>query len=596
MTSPSEASAGDVSHRPRAWAGRGQVSVDWDRVPGAAGYLVHRSEGDGPYQVVDHRGGDLLAVPGPPYADTTVEPGRTVRYAVRPVFDADRPGEAPLGPPSEPVAALADGDGLVEVTVDAGCPLGPVHRPWRDMIGSEHLSLLLSADRVGGEEMGAGLATALGRVHRELGVERVRAHGILGDDLGVYREVDGRPVHDFTGIDAVLDALAPTGLRPVLELSFTPRALARDASRVVTAAGVSSPPRNWDRWAALVGDLVRHLRARVGDGELRRWAVEVWNEPDLECFWTGSREDYLRMYDVTARAVREACPGLPIGGPATAATKWVEPFLDHIDASGAPLDFLSTHVYGSPPLDLRPALARHGRAGTPLRWTEWGPSPTHFAPVNDSVLSAAFVATGMQEAAGRLASLACWVASDHFEELGRPPRLLHGGFGLLSVGGLAKPRFWALWMLERLAPVQLAAQLTGDGAGALVRAWPSLDPETGRIAVVLWNGTLDQGVLDRPDQRDRLERSVRLRIDGLPHGAYEVRHRRLDERTSNLSATARRIDIDEWPTDEQWAGLRIADRLADATPPVIRTPDRGTLGLPVTLPMPSMSLLELTPR
>ncbi|MFC4018410.1 xylan 1,4-beta-xylosidase [Micromonospora sp. GCM10011542] len=596
MTFPSEASAGDGSHGPRVWAGRGQVSVDWDRLPDAVGYLVHRADGDDPYQVIDHRGGDLLAVPGPPYADTTVEPGRTVRYAVRPVFDADRPGDGALGPPSVPVAARADGDGVVEVTVDAGCPLGPVHRPWRDMIGSEHLSLLLSADRVGGEEMGAGLAAALGRVHRELGVERVRAHGILGDDLGVYREVDGRPLHDFTGIDAVLDALAPTGLRPVLELSFTPRALARDPSRVVTAAGVSSPPRDWDRWAALVGNLIRHLRARVGDAELRRWAVEVWNEPDLECFWTGSREDYLRMYDVTARAVREACPGLPIGGPATAATKWIEPFLDHIDASGAPLDFLSTHVYGSPPLDLRTTLARHGRAGTPLHWTEWGPSPTHFAPINDSVLSAAFVATGMQEAAGRVASLACWVASDHFEELGRPTALLHGGFGLLSVGGLAKPRYWALWMLEQLAPVQLAARLAGDGAGALVRAWPSLDPDTGRIAVVLWNGTLDQGVLDRPDQRARLQRSVRLRIDGLPHGAYEVRHRRLDDQTSNLSATARRLGVDGWPTDAQWAALRAADRLADATPPVTRTPDRGTLELPVTLPLPSISLLELTPR
>ncbi|WNM39232.1 xylan 1,4-beta-xylosidase [Micromonospora halotolerans] len=596
MTSPSEASAGDGAPGARAWAGRGQVSVDWDPVPGAVGYLVHRADGGGPYRVVDHRGGDLLAVPAAPYADTTVEPGRTVRYAVRPVFDADRPGDAPLGSPSAAVAVLADGDGLVEVSVDAGCPLGPVHRPWRDMIGSEHLSLLLSADRVGGEEMGAGLAAALGRVHRELGVQRVRAHGILGDDLGVYREVDGRPVHDFTGIDAVLDALAPTGLRPVLELSFTPRALAGDPSRVVTAAGVSSPPRDWDRWAALVGDLIRHLRARVGEAELRRWAVEVWNEPDLDCFWTGSREDYLRMYDVTARAVREACPGLPVGGPATAATKWIEPFLDHLDGSGAALDFLSTHVYGSPPLDLRPALARHGRAGTPLRWTEWGPSPTHFAPVNDSVLSAAFVATGMQEAAGRVASLACWVASDHFEELGRPPALLHGGFGLLSVGGLAKPRFWALWMLERLAAVQLAARLTGDGAGALVRAWPSIDPDTGRIAVVLWNGTLDQGVLDRPDQRARLERTVRWRIDGLPHGAYEVRHRRLDEQTSNLSAAARRLGVDGWPTDEQWAALRAADRLADATPPVTLAPDRGTVGLSVTLPMPSMSLLELTPR
>ncbi|MFG3417692.1 xylan 1,4-beta-xylosidase [Micromonospora sp. NPDC048063] len=583
-------------HGIRVRAGRGQVDVDWDPVPGAAGYLVHRADGDGPYRVVDHRGGDLLAVPGPPYADTTVEPGRRVRYAVRPVLDPDRPGDGPLGPGSAPVTARDGGDAVVGVTVDAARPVGPVPRPWRDMVGSEHLSLLLCTDRVGGEEMGAGLAAALGRVRRELSVERVRAHGILGDDLGVYQEVDGRAVHDFTGVDAVLDALAPTGLRPVLELSFVPRALARDPSREVTAAGVSSPPRDWDRWAALVGGLIRHLRARVGDAELRRWAVEVWNEPDLDCFWTGTREDYLRMYDVTARAVREACPGLPVGGPATAATRWIEPFLDHVDASGAPLDFLSTHVYGSPPLDLRPALERHGRAGTPLLWTEWGPSPTHFAPVNDSVLSAAFVATGMQEAAGRVAALACWVASDHFEELGRPPALLHGGFGLLSVGNLAKPRFWALWMLEQLAPVQLAARLDGDGAGTLVRAWPSVDPDSGRVAVVLWNGTLDQGVLGRPDQRRRLSRTVRLRIDGLPAAGYELRHRRLDERTSNLAATARRLGVDGWPTEEQWAGLRAADTLAGAGPPVTVAPDGGCLRLPLTLPLPSLALVELTPR
>src|SRR5262249_3198354 len=158
---------------------------------------------------------------------------------------------------------------------------------------------------------------------------------------------------------------------------------------------------------------------------------------------------------------------------------WIEPFLDHVDASAAPLDFLSTHVYGSPPLDLRPLLQRHGRAGTPVLWTEWGPTPTHFAPVNDTAWSAAFVATGMRSAAGRGGARACGVASAHSGGLGRPPALLHGGFGLLSVGYLAKPRFWALWMLEQLAATETACRLDGDGAGSLVQVWPSADPDTG---------------------------------------------------------------------------------------------------------------------
>ena len=49
---------------------------------------------------------------------------------------------------------------------------------------------------------------------------------------------------------------------------------------------------------------------------------------------------------------------------------------------------------------------------------------------------------------GRIEALGYWVVSDHFEELGRPPALLHGGFGLRTVGELRKPRWWALALLE----------------------------------------------------------------------------------------------------------------------------------------------------
>jgi xylan 1,4-beta-xylosidase len=573
--------------------GRAQVTVDWAPVDGAVGYLVHRTCGGAPV-IVDHHGGDVLAVPGPPYVDTTVQDGHTVRYAIRPVYDPDRLGDEPLGPLSAPVSlALASAsngasngasDATVDLRVAADRPIGPVHRPWRDMVGSEHLSMLLSADTVGGERMGAGLAAALRRVHTDLGVRRVRAHGILGDDLGVYREVGGEPVHDFSGVDAVLDALGATGLRPVLELSFMPRALARDPS-----AGCASPPRDWDRWAGLVGAFVRHLRARVGEAELSRWAVEVWNEPDLDRFWTGTRDEYFRLYEVTARAVREACAGLPVGGPATTATRWVSAFLEHVNRTGAPLDFVSTHIYGSPPLDLRPIVERHGWRGTPLLWTGWGPTPTRFAAVNDSALAAAFVAHGMREAAGRVEALAPWVASDHLEEL---QRLVHGGFGLLSVGCLAKPRFWALWALERLCDMQAAHTITGDGAGSLVRAWPSIDPDTGRVAIVVWNGTLDQGILERPVQRALLRRRVRLRVDGLRPGLYRVRHRRVDDATSNLAVNATWLGVRDWPTAEQWATLRSTDHLEDADLPSTLDAARS-VRLTVDLPMPSLSLIEL---
>src|ERR1700732_5516011 len=58
----------------RATSGQGHVTLDWDPVPGAAGYLVYRAAGE-PYQPLDHGGGDVLAGPAGPYADTPGGPG-----------------------------------------------------------------------------------------------------------------------------------------------------------------------------------------------------------------------------------------------------------------------------------------------------------------------------------------------------------------------------------------------------------------------------------------------------------------------------------------------------------------------------------------
>ena len=112
------------------------------------------------------------------------------------------------------------------------------------MIGSEHLSHMLSTDTTGGRVIGEELTSALKAAHDELGVSHVRAHAILGDDLGVYREVDGEPVHDFAGVDRVYDHLRSIGMYPVVELSFMPHDLASDPSKTVFEyAAIVSPPQ-----------------------------------------------------------------------------------------------------------------------------------------------------------------------------------------------------------------------------------------------------------------------------------------------------------------------------------------------------------------
>lgn len=548
----------------RAVAGREQVTISWDPVPGAIGYVVHRCpSADGPFEVADFGGGDVLAVPHGPFADTTDARGGF--YAVAALATVTS-----IGALSDPVAVVP-GEPDAVVSVRVGTTTSPLDRIWRAMVGSEHLSHLLSPDLTGGRPIGTELRDALARAHQELGVETVRAHGILSDDLAT--------------VDAVYDQILALGYRPVVELGFMPADLARDPSRTVFEyRGIISPPADYDAWAGRVRSFVRHLADRYGLDEVRHWMFEVWNEANLSVFWSGTPAEYWRLYDVTARAVKEVDQDLIVGGPASAAVGWIE------EQAGreAPVDFLSTHVYGTPPLDLRPLAG-----GRPLLWTEWGITARHGHPINDSVFAAAFLLRGMRSAAGRVEALAPWVVSDHFEELGRPQRFLHGGFGLLTVGNLAKPKYWALRLLERLGSMELPVSLTGDGAGSLVEAWAGTSGEA--RTVLVWNGTLDQSKRDGAAGLDRL---VTVEVAGLdPSAGQEVRIWRVDGLHGNIAARWAAIGGGaDWPDDEQLLALSAEDHLDEAEPArtVTAGPD-GTVTVELDLPMPGIALIVVQP-
>lgn len=564
----------------------GYVLLSWAPVLGAAGYLIERTDGAGEPHIVAHGGSDVPAVPGCEFADTGLDSATAYSYRVGAVAGA----EFPAWNWSEPVSGRISDDAaeLVHVAVDASAVTGQLQRVWH-MIGSERLTQLMFGPDENGHDIGAEFTEALRRAHDDLGVTHVRAHAILHDDNKVVtRGADGVLQYDFSTVDRLYDTILELGVRPVVELSFMPEVLAADPTQsVFTYRGLISPPKDWSEWHAVVAALAAHLVERYGVDEVAQWGFEVWNEPNLEVFWSGSQSDYFRMYAEAARAVKGVDERLPVGGPSTAAADWIEPLAAYAEANDLPLDFATSHTYGNMPLDAEPALQRHGFDKTPIWWTEWGVGSTHFGPIHDGVIGGPFVLSGFAAVQNRMDALAYWVISDHFEELGRPTRLFHNGFGLLTVGNLRKPRYWAVHLAAHLGDQLLAREVSGDGADVLVQTLASRHDD-GTVDVLVWNGTIN-GQLTGGDPR--LDRQIRVRIAGLDDASRTATIARVDATHSNILA-GYPDDVD-WPNTALWERLRAADHLDEEQLQDVVTTD-GTAVVDFALPMPGIARIRLS--
>jgi xylan 1,4-beta-xylosidase len=86
---------------------------------------------------------------------------------------------------------------------------------------------------------------------------------------------------------------------------------------------LGTAPKDYKQWSTLIQKLVAHWVDRYGIRELADWFFEVWNEPNLKAFWTGTQKDYFKLYQVTANAIKMIDPSPKVGGPATARDGWI---------------------------------------------------------------------------------------------------------------------------------------------------------------------------------------------------------------------------------------------------------------------------------
>ncbi|MGZ7006571.1 MAG: GH39 family glycosyl hydrolase [Ilumatobacteraceae bacterium] len=567
--------------------GIGHVRLSWNEVKGAAGYVIQRSQDGARPQILSHGGSDVPAIAACVFADTGLADSIEYTYRVGAVAGAEFPAwnwsDAVTG------QTRIDDPAPVSVHVDTASVIGELHRVWQ-MVGSERLTQLRFGDDGHRHDIGAEFAEALLRAHDDLGVTCVRAHAILHDDNAVVTRADDGILHfDFTNIDEQYDRVLALGIRPVVELSFMPAALARDPEQTVfTYRGIISAPRDLAEWHDLVAALAQHLVDRYGIEEVRTWGFEVWNEANLVVFWSGTQREYLRLYAESARAVKSVDASLRVGGPSTAAAEWIEALAAFCESEDLPLDFATSHTYGNIPLDQRPALERHGFGDAPIWWTEWGVGSTHFGAIHDTVFGAPFVLSGYAAVQGRMEALAYWVVSDHFEELGRPPKLFHNGFGLLTVGNLRKPRYWATHLAAHLGDHVLDTRVAGDGAGVLVQAWATRHDD-GTVDVLVWNGTIN-AELFRGDHR--LDRQVSLTIENLLTGTYTAELARIDHHHSNIVEWL--PTTTDWPDAEQTETLRAHDLLDTELLGAVGPVD-GVWRIDFELPMPGVVRVRLRP-
>ncbi|HET8783429.1 MAG TPA: hypothetical protein VFM63_13475, partial [Pyrinomonadaceae bacterium] len=209
----------------------------------------------------------------------------------------------------------------------------PLPHFWEHTVGSDHAPMALRAD----------WQSQLQRAQRELGFQYVRFHGLLSDDFRLLVRDGNKHFYSFFNCDQVFDFLLSIGIRPFVELSFMPNALASGGKTVFGYEANITPPRNYKQWSGLIAALVSHCAERYGKKEVRDWFFEVWNEPNLSAFWAGTQREYFKLYRHTAEAIKNIDESFRVGGPATAKSEWIEDFVKFCDRNEVPADFITTH-------------------------------------------------------------------------------------------------------------------------------------------------------------------------------------------------------------------------------------------------------------
>jgi xylan 1,4-beta-xylosidase len=459
---------------------------------------------------------------------------------------------------------------------------------WEECIGSDRASVGLRAQWL----------SDLERVKKQTGVKSVRFHGLFNDEMGVWPP--GAKTPNFLYVDMVFDAMIERGVKPFVELSFMPGALASGNRTVFFYHGNITLPKEMKQWAELVRAFGDHCVQRYGIAEVSTWSFEVWNEPNLPYFWAGTKDEYFELYRQAATALKGVDPKLRAGGPSTARAAWVGDLLEFCAAQQVPIDFVSTHIYPDDPQDIvfgpgihypfeevipRALTKLKGQISSsrlpqlPLYITEW------------SSQNPAFIAHTVKGSVGLAEIMSFWTFDNVYEELGIPKTFMNSGFGLLGMRGVPRPSFHTFALLHRLGESEVS---TTDGPILATRR------NDGSLAIMLWNlipqppgqrsATGDPTVQTSAQYGTRgTDRRFLLKFEGSSK-SLRGQITRVDESSGSLRKAYEAIGSPPYPTVQQIEELKSRSELAK--PEHVHIDGDGHISLSV--PPNGVALIELS--
>lgn len=493
------------------------------------------------------------------------------------------------------------------IKVDYNQPAGPLNTMFKECIGAGRANEGLRAD----------WQQQLAVVRKECGFKYIRFHGLLTDDMGVYREDrTGNAEYNYQYVDVLYDYILSIGMKPFVELGFMPSALASGNQTVFWWKGNITPPKDYSKWEELIRNVTNHFTERYGAEEVKTWYFEVWNEPNLkDGFWTGTMDDYFKLYAYSARAIKSVNKDYKVGGPATAGAAWVTEMIEFCSKNSVPIDFVSTHTYGvkqgyldeyggsgtilskdvmsvsGDVINSRKQISNSAAPGLELHYTEWSSSYTPADPVHDSYHEAAYILHKLKQTGKAANSMSYWVFTDIFEEAGPRFTPFHGGFGLLNQQGIKKPAFFSYFMLNKLGETELV------NADSL--SWACKNKEGG-IQVLFWDFThtlpgdsVNNQVYYIRDLPSAPKGKVKVEINGIPEGNYSMEIYKTGYKTNDAYSTYVAMNRPAQLTVQQVNTIKQLNNGAPVITETISIDAKGHFGKEINLNENDVYLLNL---